>query len=90
VFSLADGEVSAPVQSPAGYHLFQVQGLVPECPATRRELAPVVRRELVDEIARVHARSCIDDNASKVGVEVHARNLWFRYEGRYGTPASAR
>jgi len=90
VFSLAEGEVSAPVKSPAGYHLFQVQGLVPEGPETRRELEPVVRRELVDEIARVHARRCIDDNASKVGVEVHAKNLWFRYEGRYGTPASAR
>jgi PPIC-type PPIASE domain len=90
VFSLAEGEVSEPVKSTAGYHLFQVQNVVPEGPETRRELEPAVRRELVDEVARVHARRCIDDNAANVGVEVHTNNLWFRYEGRYGTPAKAR
>ena len=89
VFSLADGEVSGPVQSPAGFHVFQVLEVVPEGPATRRELEPIARRELVDELARVHARRCVDDNAAKFGVVVHAKNLWFRYEGRYGSPANA-
>lgn len=89
VFSLGEGEVSAPVQSPAGYHLFQVLGVVPEGPATRRELEPLVRRELVDEIARVHSRRCIADKAATVGVVVHAESLWFRYEGRYGTAINA-
>jgi hypothetical protein len=89
VFSLAEGEVSEPVQSPAGYHIFQVLEIVPEGPATRRELELVLRRELVDELARVHARRCIDENAARVGVEVHAKNLWFRYEGRYRARADA-
>ena len=89
VFSLGEGEVSEPVQSPAGYHLFQVLGVVPKGPATRRELEPLVRRELVDEIARVHSRRCIADRAATVGVVIHAESLWFRYEGRYGTATNA-
>jgi hypothetical protein len=88
VFSLAEGEVSAPVQSPAGYHVFQVLEVVPEGPGTRRELEPIARRDLVDELARVHARRCVDDTAARVGVAVHAQNLWFHYEGRYGSPAN--
>ena len=88
VFALAEGEVSAPVESPAGYHVFQVLEVVPEGPVTRRELEPTVRRELVDELARVHARRCVDDNAARVGVAVHGQNLWFHYEGRYGAPSN--
>ena len=88
VFSLAEGEVSAPVQSPSGYHVFQALEVVPEGPATRRELEPIARRELGDELARVHARRCVDDNAARVGVVVHATNLWFHYEGRYGRSGS--
>jgi parvulin-like peptidyl-prolyl isomerase len=89
VFSLAAGEVSEPVKSPSGFHVFQVLEVVPEGPASRGEVEPIVRRELADELARVHARRCVDDNAARVGVVVHAENLWFDYEGRYGSPANA-
>lgn len=89
VFSLAEGEVSAAVESPAGYHVFQVLEVVPEGPVSRRELESTVRRELVDELARVHARRCIGDHAARVGVAVRAQNLWFHYEGRYGASSNA-
>ena len=84
VFSLVEGEVSAPVRSPAGYHVFQVLDVVPEGSASREELVPVVRRALIDELARAHVRQCVDENRAKVGVTVHDQHLWFQYEGRYG------
>lgn len=88
VFSLAEGEVSEPVRSPAGYHVFQVLDVVPEGSASRQELVPVVRRALVDDLARAHVRRCVDENQAKVGVTVYGQHLWFQYEGRYGTASS--
>jgi parvulin-like peptidyl-prolyl isomerase len=85
VFSLSEGEVSEPVRSPAGYHVFQVLDVVPEGAASRHELEPAVRRSLTDELARAHVRQCVDENQAKVGVTVYGQHLWFHYEGRYGT-----
>jgi parvulin-like peptidyl-prolyl isomerase len=88
VFSLAEGEVSEPVLSPAGYHVFQVLDVVPEGSPSRHELEPVVRRALADELARGHVRRCVDETRSRVGVTVYRRHLWFQYEGRYGESSS--
>lgn len=88
VFSLAEGEVSQPVRSPAGYHIFQVMEVVPEGSASRQELEPVARRTLVEELARAHVQRCVDEHRNQVGVRIHEDHLWFRYEGRYGTAAS--
>lgn len=88
VFSLSEGEVSQPVQSPAGYHVFQVLEVVPEGSASHQELEPAARRMLVDELARAHVEHCVDEHRSRIGVRIHEDHLWFRYEGRYGRAAS--
>lgn len=84
VFSLEEGQLSEPVGSPAGFHVFQVLDIVPEGSASRPELEPVVRRALNDELARAHVRRCVDEHRASVGVTVYTDHLWFRYEGRYG------
>jgi parvulin-like peptidyl-prolyl isomerase len=84
VFSLSAGEVSDPVQSPSGYHIFQVLEVVPEGPAAPAELELSVRRELADDIDRDFVRRCVERTADEVGVVVFQDHLWFRYEGRYG------
>jgi len=56
VFSLSAGEVSDPVQSPSGYHIFQVLELVPEGAATPSELEMSVRLELAGEAKRDFVR----------------------------------
>ena len=84
VFALSEGEVSAPVASPAGYHIFQVLEVVPEGPASRDEIEPVVQYELADELSRNFTRRCVAQTADTIGVEVHEDHLWFSYTGRYG------
>jgi hypothetical protein len=84
VFSLSPGEFSEPVQSPSGYHIFQVLELVPEGPATLAEIEASVHRGLADEAKREHVRGCVDERARDSGVRVHQDHLWFRYDGRYG------
>jgi parvulin-like peptidyl-prolyl isomerase len=84
VFGLAEGEISGPVISPAGFHLFQVLEVVPEGPADRVEIERAVTRELSDQLTREFTRSCVVSTAERVGVTVFSDNLWFEYGGRYG------
>jgi len=84
VFSLAEGEISSPVASLAGFHVFQVLEVVPEGPAGRDEVEQVVRRELADELSRAFTRRCVEKAADRVGVTVFSDHLWFEYQGRYG------
>jgi peptidyl-prolyl cis-trans isomerase D len=52
IFALAEGEVSAPVETPFGWHLFEVEAIEPE------EVVPLaeVRDELARELALSEAR----------------------------------
>ncbi len=83
VFALQPGEISAPVQGPSGYHVFQVLQTDPGGPVARDELAAHVLRELERAASREFVRSCLDRIAAEVGVSVDRRLLWFRYDGRY-------
>ncbi len=84
IFGLAEGEISRPVASPAGYHVFQVMEIVAQGPAGRSEVEVAVRRELGESAAREFTRACIERHAAEVGVSVFPEHLWFRYSGRYG------
>lgn len=83
VFSLVPGEVSAPVQTPAGFHLLEVVEIVPAGPPARGAAEAAARRDLAERSRRDFMRDCIDRTATELGVTVHARHLWFEYRGRY-------
>lgn len=83
VFALSEGEISAPVESPAGYHIFQVLEVIPEGPRSRDEIETEVKRELTDELTREFTRRCVARTAQEVGVKVYGDHLWFEYRGRY-------
>ena len=51
VFALADGAVSAPVQSPFGWHVFRVQGITPGRASTLDEVRATLREEIAMERA---------------------------------------
>jgi parvulin-like peptidyl-prolyl isomerase len=83
IFSLAEHEISAAVEGPAGFHVFQVTEIVPEGPAPRSEIVAEVRRELREATARRFTRECVDRLADEVGVRLYPEHLWFSYHGRY-------
>jgi len=77
VFGLAPGEVSEPVASTAGWHLFQVTerigaGAGPDPIARER-----ARAVLTAELAEAARRKCLATLAAKVGVQVHCDGATF-------------
>jgi parvulin-like peptidyl-prolyl isomerase len=83
VFSLQPGEVSRPVASPAGYHVFQVLDVVDEGPAERSHVELEARKDLTERFAREFTDQCVGRLANEVGVTVHPEHLWFSYDGEY-------
>ncbi len=83
IFKLRPGEISQPVQSQAGFHLFQVLEVIPGGPPARSEVEAQVRRDLEQQNAHRFVRECVDRLAAEVGVEVEQSHLWFSYDGRY-------
>ena len=83
IFALQEGEISAPVPGPSGYHIFQVLEVVAAGPPPREEVEPDVLRRLGEIAAREHAAECVQRLAYEVGVNVIDNRLWFNYQGRY-------
>lgn len=89
VFSLGVDEVSQPVRSPAGYHVFQVLEVVPAGVPRRAEVEARVRDEYTVRASGEHTRACLDRLATMVVVRVYADHLWFNYDGRYSGSENA-
>jgi parvulin-like peptidyl-prolyl isomerase len=83
IFALQAGEVSAPVEGPAGHHVFQVLEIVEAGPPVRADVVAEAERRLGQQAAQRFSRQCIQRLAGEVGVEVYPDNIWFRYQGRY-------
>ena len=84
IFTLEEEEVSAPVEGPGGYHVFQVLEIAPAGPQSRAEISSAVRDELARSSEREHTRRCVRRLAAEIGVEVLPEHLWYAYDGRYG------
>ncbi len=77
VFGLAAGEVSDPVQSNAGWHVFEVVERRPAGSGPDPALRDKARGQLEAEAAESARRRCLDSLASKVGVRVWCNGAAF-------------
>lgn len=83
IFTLEPGQVSLPVEGPAGYHLFQVLEARASGNVSESTAAFEVRRELESAESREHMSRCIDQAVEQAGVVIYEENLWFEYRGRF-------
>ncbi|MCG6961787.1 MAG: peptidylprolyl isomerase [Acidobacteria bacterium] len=83
IFKLKPGQVSQPVKSPAGYHIFQLLERTPAGPPDRAEVTSEIKSRSAEQAGRRHLRQCIDRLAAEVGVQLVPGHLWFSYDGRY-------
>jgi parvulin-like peptidyl-prolyl isomerase len=83
IFAMAAGEVSDPIASPAGYHIFEVLEAVPEGTPAHDLVESQVKRELGEEILRRFTQDCVERLADEVGVRVYPSHIWFQYTGKY-------
>ena len=83
IFSLDVGQISRPMEGPAGYHLFQVLEVRASGQVSEVVAASEVRRDLESARSREHIRRCVDQAVSRAGVVIFKENLWFDYRGRF-------
>lgn len=83
IFELDAGEVSAIISADYGFHIFQVSERLAAKEMPLDQAAPLIVEEL-QEAKRSEAVGALLERASKLyNVSVYARNLPFRYQGRY-------
>ncbi len=86
VFGLAVSEVSDPVQSNAGWHVFQVNERRAAGSGPDPSLRDRARDQLAAEAAEAARRACLQNLATKVGVRVYCAGVAFPcrnpFEGR--------
>ena len=89
IFALEPGEVSAPVATDYGFHIFQVverlpAGAVPMS-AVEAEIRETLRRERTDH----RLAELVAEARGRYNVRVFSRNLPFNYQGLYRDGSSA-
>lgn len=83
IFELEPGEVSEPIATDYGFHLFEVVERLPagpaELPAVAAEIRETLRRDRLDgALARL-----VEEARERYNVRLFERNLPFNYQGHY-------
>ena len=90
IFALDPGEVSPPVATDYGFHLFQVTEWLPAGPLPMSAVATEIRETLRRERAEQRLEELVGEARERYNVRVFGRNLPFNYQGLYSddSPAS--
>jgi parvulin-like peptidyl-prolyl isomerase len=90
IFALESGEVSSPVATDYGFHLFQVTERLPAGPLPMSAVSAEIRETLRRERAGQRLAELVDEARKSYNVRVFGRNLPFNYQGFYsdGSPTS--
>jgi len=90
IFALEAGEVSAPVATDYGFHLFQVVERLPAGALPMSAVAAEIRETLRREGTEQRLAELVAEARERYNVRVFSRNLPFNYQGIYSdaSPAS--
>ena len=89
IFTLEADEVSSPVATDYGFHLFQVVERLPAGPVPLSAVAAEIRETLRRERADVRLAELVAEARGRYNVVVLDRNLPFNYQGLYRDASSA-
>lgn len=83
IFDLAEGAVSEIVPAEYGFHIFQITQRFPESTMPFDEAYPEIVEELEEANRHQNVRVLRERAVKRYNVSVFARNLPFRYQGKY-------
>lgn len=83
IFALEPGEVSAPVATDYGFHLFQVVERLPAGEVPMSAVSAEIRQTLRRERAEQWLAELVAEARGRYNVRVFGRNLPFNYQGLY-------
>ncbi len=89
IFALAPGEVSAPVATDYGFHLFQVVERLPAGSAPLSAVAAEIAETLRRERSEQRLTALVAEARERYNVRVFGRNLPFNYQGLYSDGSKA-
>ncbi len=88
IFALDPGEVSAPVATDYGFHLFQVVERLPAGAVPMSAVAGEIRETLRRDTAERRLADLVSEARGRYNVRVFGRNLPFNYQGLYSEASS--
>lgn len=89
IFALEAGQISGPVATDYGFHLFQVLERSPAGPLPLAAVAAEIRQTLRRERAEQRLAEVVAEARRRYNVRVFGRNLPFNYQGLYSDGSQA-
>jgi parvulin-like peptidyl-prolyl isomerase len=79
VFSMKRGQISGPIQSPYGYHIFKVEDIQPERQLTFDEVVDDIKKKIVQRKSEERYYQWLEELKRNAKIEINARLLEYTH-----------